>query len=44
LTDLLFKAAAGRLRVTVSQTFSFDQLGDALTAYGDSLGSVVVTR
>ena len=44
LTDLLFKAAAARRRVMVSQRFAFDQLGEALTAYGNSIGSVVVTR
>jgi hypothetical protein len=44
LSDLLFKAAAGQLSVMVSQRFTFDQLGEALTAYGNSIGSVVVTR
>jgi hypothetical protein len=44
LTDLLFKAAAGQLRVMVSQGFTFEQLGEALTAHGNSIGSVVVTR
>jgi NADPH:quinone reductase-like Zn-dependent oxidoreductase len=44
LTDLLFKAAARQLRVMVSQRFTFDQLGEALTAYGNSIGSVVLTR
>jgi hypothetical protein len=44
LTDLLFKAAAGQLRVMVGQGFTFERLGEALTAHGNSIGSVVVTR
>jgi hypothetical protein len=36
LADLLFKVAALRLRSHVSDTVSFDQVGDALIPHNDS--------